>query len=260
MLTRIFVSVLFIPLLIIIFFNGGFPLLVLLAIFSVLAAVELRKMLAKKYPPISPLIIPLCGITFFVTALYQDYALSSFVLVILLITGYDVFSGRIENSVIRTALSIFIIAYIPVMFALAYRIRCLDNGNLLLLMLIITIWITDTFAYFIGMLLGRHRGITKVSPQKSLEGFIAGAVFAFIGAYIIHLCCSSSVSLKEMLLIAFSASIAGQFGDLVESLIKRDVGVKDSSKIIPGHGGILDRFDSFLVAAPVFYFLYKLLI
>lgn len=103
------------------------------------------------------------------------------------------------------------------------------------------------------MLIGKHRNIFAVSPKKSLEGFLAGILFAFIGAYVLYLCFRGVVDLKLLYLGAVAAGLFGQFGDLAESLLKRDIGVKDSSNIIPGHGGMLDRFDSFIVAAPVFY-------
>jgi phosphatidate cytidylyltransferase len=127
----------------------------------------------------------------------------------------------------------------------------------MIIALLVLIWITDTFAYFIGMTLGKHRNIFIVSPNKSLEGFIAGIAFAFGFAFLFYK--MGFLALKPALFAAFSAGIIGQFGDLFESLLKRDFGVKDSSSLLPGHGGLLDRFDSLMFAAPMFYFLLSFL-
>ncbi len=126
-----------------------------------------------------------------------------------------------------------------------------------LLLLLILIWITDSAAYFIGMKFGRNRGIFPVSPRKSLEGFIAGIVTPVLVCLILYRV-ADYWSLQHLLLLAVSAGIFGQLGDLMESKLKRISKVKDSSNLIPGHGGVLDRFDSLLVAAPVFYAMIKI--
>ncbi len=113
------------------------------------------------------------------------------------------------------------------------------------------IWITDSAAYFVGRAIGKHKGIFKASPNKSLEGFLAGTFFSFVGSYFMMK--FMGLSLPQAIAVAISGGIFGQMGDLFESILKRDAGVKDSSNVLPGHGGILDRFDSLLLAAPVFY-------
>jgi len=129
-----------------------------------------------------------------------------------------------------------------------------DNfGIYITLSVIALIWISDSFAYFVGMTLGKHRGLLKSSPKKSLEGFFGGLVTPFI-AVMIYYHFSQEIPLKYLLLSAMSAGIFGQIGDLIESIFKRDCGIKDSSNLIPGHGGILDRFDSVLVAIPILYY------
>jgi len=259
-LIRVLVSVLFIPVFLLIFFNGGLPLLILLSIFTLIASYELRLMLAHKYTSLPLVFIPLNVVFFAMFALLGERSLSMiFVIMTIAVAGYDVFFNRIVGSVSRLGQAFFATCYIGIFFGFAYHISLLPKGNYLLIWLITVIWITDTFAYFGGMLLGKHRGVLKASPNKSLEGFFFGIAFAFIGAFGFHLLFKEHTNSSYVILIALAAGVFGQFGDLVESIIKRDVGVKDSSKIIPGHGGILDRFDSFLFACPAFYFLWLLL-
>ena len=135
----------------------------------------------------------------------------------------------------------------------------IDKGPKLLILILVSCWITDSFAYFIGMKLGKHRGIFRVSPKKSVEGFIGGFIVTGIVLLAFHYFMPDLFTLGQIAAAILSAGIFGQIGDLFESMLKRDVGIKDSSNLIPGHGGILDRFDSVLVAIPIFYFLLTLL-
>ena len=140
--------------------------------------------------------------------------------------------------------------------------RLTDRDPHLLLALFILIWTNDTLAYCTGSLLskrpgGNHAMFPRVSPKKSWEGLTGGLVAAILaGAVLAHYgwlpACPCHVALSGGVL-ALIIAIAGTFGDLMESLLKRSVGVKDSGRFLPGHGGILDRFDSMLLAAPVLY-------
>lgn len=122
------------------------------------------------------------------------------------------------------------------------------------------IWICDTAAYFIGSLLGRHKMSPVVSPNKSWEGFAAGMIFGTLTGYIFSFCALKNIDVFQMIFAAFAISLVGQLGDFVESIFKRRFGVKDSSNIIPGHGGVLDRFDSLLFALPTLYFFLVLVV
>ena len=255
-LTRVLVSVLFIPVFLLIFFNGGLPLLILFSLFTLLATYEFRSMLAQKYTALPLVLIPLNTLFFVMFALMGERSLPLiFIVTLIAVGGLDVFFNRISGAVSRLGQAFLAVCYIALAFGFAYQIGLTTYGNYQLIWLIVTIWITDTFAYFGGMTCGKHRGIIKASPNKSLEGFLFGIVFAFVGSYAFHIIFKNYTDAANVPLIAIAGGVFGQFGDLVESLIKRDVGVKDSSKIIPGHGGILDRFDSFLFAAPAFYLL-----
>jgi|AntAceMinimDraft_16_1070373.scaffolds.fasta_scaffold03360_4 phosphatidate cytidylyltransferase len=120
------------------------------------------------------------------------------------------------------------------------------------------VWTNDTAAYILGSKFGKHKLFEKISPKKTWEGFIGGAVFSFILAYAISLY-FGEFCLIQWLIIDFIIIVAGIFGDLTESLFKRNLNCKDSGKILPGHGGILDRFDSVLLASP-FVFTYIMII
>jgi phosphatidate cytidylyltransferase len=122
----------------------------------------------------------------------------------------------------------------------------------ILLALFITIWVNDTGAYLVGITLGKHRLFERISPKKSWEGFFGGAIFALISGYVFSLLITE-INLIEWLIFSEIVVVFGTFGDLIESLIKRTVHVKDSGNLIPGHGGLLDRFDSLLLAAPAIF-------
>lgn len=120
------------------------------------------------------------------------------------------------------------------------------------------IWIYDTGAYIFGVTLGKHRLFERISPKKSWEGAIGGAIMALIASVGINYLFPGNLSLIQWLGFSLITVVFGTFGDLVESMMKRSMNVKDSGNLIPGHGGILDRIDSSLIAAPavVIYYLY----
>ena len=118
-------------------------------------------------------------------------------------------------------------------------------------MLFVLIWSSDSFAYFTGRLFGKHKMAPKISPKKTWEGFAGGVFFTLILGYFIE---QKFPELRgNWMVIGFLVSVFAPIGDLVESQLKRTFGVKDSGNIIPGHGGVLDRLDSFIIAAPVVY-------
>ena len=132
-------------------------------------------------------------------------------------------------------------------------------GGKFILMMFIAIWICDTFAYFLGKKFGRHRLFERVSPKKSWEGAFAGLVGALLVYFVVYFQKILPISLNMAMISGLIVGIAGQFGDLVESWFKRDAQVKDSSNLLPGHGGILDRFDSVLFSSMAFLALYFIL-
>lgn len=140
-----------------------------------------------------------------------------------------------------------------------------DNGWVLLIFAFILIWVNDIFAYLTGSAIGRHKLFPRISPKKTIEGSIGGAVFTMLFAYFINrfvlnvFFFENYINDIEVLFLALCVVVFGTLGDLTESMMKRHAGVKDSGNIIPGHGGILDRFDATFMAMP-FVFVYLLLI
>lgn len=128
------------------------------------------------------------------------------------------------------------------------------NG-LLLLAIFIFIWVNDTGAYLVGSRWGKRRLAPSISPKKSVEGSIGGLLLVLLSAVVLRLLLFPELSWLRILLIAAVVAIFGTIGDLYESSLKRRAGVKDSGKLIPGHGGILDRIDSLLLAVPAVYLL-----
>jgi phosphatidate cytidylyltransferase len=128
-----------------------------------------------------------------------------------------------------------------------------SEGGYLIISIMIAIWVCDSAAFFIGSAFGKHKLFPRVSPNKSWEGAVAGFVFAIVSMIAAKAIFLDILTLTDSIIIGTIVGTVGQIGDLVESLVKRDAGVKDSSAIIPGHGGIFDRFDSLLFTAPVVY-------
>lgn len=116
----------------------------------------------------------------------------------------------------------------------------------------ILLWANDTGAYLIGISLGKHRLMERISPKKSWEGFFGGLVIAASVAWLLSLW-PGVLDRKGWIIVSVIISIAGTYGDLVESMLKRSIGVKDSGTIMPGHGGFLDRFDSVIISFPLVY-------
>lgn len=167
-----------------------------------------------------------------------------------LLAAVMVFKGK--NSALRLmglwALSLVYVT-LPSILGILIGVQESNSALPVLLALLIMIWSNDTFAYLVGRQFGRHKLLERVSPKKTIEGFIGGLVFCILAGYLCSL--SGAFSAKTGILLALNMGIMGTMGDLFESYLKRETGIKDSGKIIPGHGGILDRFDAFILALPV---------
>lgn len=157
--------------------------------------------------------------------------------------------GELVRSVGTSLLGVIYVALpLSLLLGLPFMITTTGWEPWCVLFFIFIIWANDVFAYLSGILLGRHKMCPKISPKKSWEGFVGGVVGAVVMGYV-----ASRVLAADALLwcgLALVAAITGVLGDLVESQLKRKAGVKDSGSIIPGHGGVLDRFDALLLATP----------
>ncbi len=157
-----------------------------------------------------------------------------------------------QNALHSLERSLFSLGYVALPVALLNAIMSITAPRLLLGVFLF-IWLYDTGAFCVGMLLGKHRLFERISPKKSWEGVIGGVAVCIAGAYITNYYFNEFFQVPELnIWVGLSVVVAvfATFGDLVESLIKRTVGVKDSGNILPGHGGVLDRIDSLLLVAP----------
>ncbi len=152
----------------------------------------------------------------------------------------------------------FALLYCPVMISFVYQTRQMEQGIYIVWLIFIASWISDTCAYLVGVTIGKHKYLPKLSPKKSIEGSIGGIVgAALVGGLYGYLVVEKVMPGQNITwifaLIGGVGSVISQIGDLVASAIKRNYEIKDYGRIIPGHGGIMDRFDSVIVTAPIIY-------
>jgi phosphatidate cytidylyltransferase len=162
---------------------------------------------------------------------------------------------------------LYLLGYITLPFVFITKISFGINAYnpKIVIGLFILIWTNDTFAYIVGKSIGKHKLFEKISPKKTIEGFFGGLIFAIFAGYLISSYIIkpsvqfSDKSILIWMIIAAIVGVIGTVGDLIESKFKRVAGVKDSGKIMPGHGGVLDRLDSVIFVAPFIFLFYKIL-
>lgn len=172
-----------------------------------------------------------------------------------------------EQTIPKIWKYLYLIGYILLPFVFIVKISFgINNYNpKIIIGLFILIWTNDTFAYLVGKSMGKHKLYERISPKKTIEGFLGGVLFAVFAGYLIskfYIKPNPDFSEKSILIwtiIALIVGVFGTIGDLIESKFKRIAEVKDSGKIMPGHGGILDRLDSVIFVAPIVYLFYQIL-
>lgn len=164
-----------------------------------------------------------------------------------------------ENPFINVSYTILGIFYIVVPFAMLFHLGFYSENSFtdnysyqIILGFFILLWTNDTGAYLAGRFFGKHKLFERISPKKTLEGSIGGAIVTVAGAFILSFY-FTNLNLVNWMIIAVLIAVFGGLGDLVESMLKRSLKVKDSGKLLPGHGGILDRFDGLLLSVPFVY-------
>ena len=182
--------------------------------------------------------------------------IGALILIVLLIFIWELFSKN-NNSSLNISVTLAGILYIPILLGTAIDIRQFDSlmDTSITFVLVISVWACDSAAFIMGSLYGNKKIFPSVSPNKSWVGSVSGLI-ASIAVCLLFLnqgWLGSFLSLKDAIVFGIISGIFGQIGDFTESLIKRDVGVKDSGTLLSGHGGVLDRFDSLLFAMPVTY-------
>ena len=200
-------------------------------------------------------------------ALAPSHLLSAVVFLVLLLFTVSSLRSTLTQVLPETSAGALALLYIAFPLSLLPRILALENGTALLLFLFLCVWCGDIAALYIGKNFGRHKLAPKLSPNKTWEGAIASVLGSLVfGMGLILLGdwldvrnspftrLHTSEPWWQFLLLAILLNVAAQLGDLVESALKRGVGVKDSSTLLPGHGGVLDRIDALLLAAPALWF------
>ena len=165
------------------------------------------------------------------------------------------------SAMLETALhTLFPVFFVGLTLAYLVALRTFpgEEGEDLLMLLLVCVVSSDTVAYYVGTLLGRHRMTPRLSPKKSWEGALGGVAASVVAALVAHFWFYQRLQVRHAVAIGILLAVAGILGDLAESMVKRAAGVKDSSSLLPGHGGMLDRADSLLFAGPVFYYYYTI--
>lgn len=238
------------------------PFAVLMGIFVVLGISEIRSMAGEERRFSLTGILDMAGGLFVMLMFCQSLGEIFAILAILwLVVRLAVQLWCVnENALESLQRSFFAIVYVAVPLGLLWRIHYI-YGEIVLLAVFVFIWLNDTGAFIVGVLTGRHKMFPRISPKKTWEGLIGGYLFAIAGAVAFCYLLGNSgqmprqLELWQLVALAVTVSTAATLGDLVESLLKRTAGVKDSGKIIPGHGGILDRIDSLLLVSPMAFLL-----
>ena len=195
---------------------------------------------------------------------FGNYGTMAIIISMILILFVYVF-GYPKYHAEQVMAAFFGVVYVAVMLSFIYLTRSLPDGKFLVWLIFLCSWGCDTCAYVVGVLIGKKKIFPVLSPKKSLEGCIGGVVGAgLIGALYAYFVVEEAIPDKRVTLIialiCMVGAVMSQIGDLAASAIKRNHNIKDYGKLIPGHGGIMDRFDSVIVTAPMIYFLTVILI
>lgn len=262
---RVLSGIVLVLILALVIFVGGNFMLTALTIVSLMGLYEWHRMLKCEKSPMAIIgyigsIIYYCGleINLFPDIDIQAQRICLFMVVLIVMLTMYVFCFP-KYTPMQIFGSFFGFFYVSVFLSYVYRTRMLENGTWLVWLIFIASWGCDTFAYCVGMLFGKHKMAPVLSPKKSIEGAIGGIVGTTILSAIYLILMDKTVGItvsKTWLLVVAMAvtAFASMIGDLSASAFKRQCEIKDYGKLIPGHGGILDRFDSVIFIAPLIYY------
>jgi phosphatidate cytidylyltransferase len=265
---RILTAILLIAAVLAILFLGPLWLLATAAaLVAALAAYEYRSLAHQKdvYIPLW-WIVAATALIFFFTLRLPDFELPVLTLVTFILLTWSGFRAPLDRVLPDAAYGLFGLIYIVYPLTLLPLIKAHEDGTGLLVFLFVCVWAGDTLALYIGKNFGRRKLAPRLSPNKTIEGSLAslmGSLLFGMGVYYLGVYLSGrgyttlhiAIPAWQMVLLAIVLNLAAQLGDLLESAIKRGAGVKDSGSMLPGHGGILDRIDALLLAAPVLWYI-----
>lgn len=265
---RIIVSIIAIPLIIGICYLGGYYFLAFTLGIGLISFYEFSLLAKNKDAYVNSIVGFLMTAFLIINSYFVFISFHYSILIgILLLLIYELFRDK-SSAIINLGTTLLGIFYIGLFSSTLIGIREIysgfsyeyQNGGLLIISMMITIWMCDSAAYFLGTAFGKHRLFPRVSPKKSWEGAVAGFIFSIATMIFMKSVLIDFLTMNQAITIGIIIGSFGQIGDLIESLIKRDANVKDSSDIIPGHGGILDRFDSLLYSAPIVFLYFSLFV
>lgn len=256
--TRVISAIIGLPLILAALYFGGKSLIILIFLLSIVGLYEYFNAFKNIGFKLSTWIGYLGTIAYYCLIILNKNSVVSFSLIlfiIIILLFFDVIKRN--NAIIDAALTILGIIYIPCMFSNIIFLQNGINGKAVVWLPFLTAWLSDTFAYFTGITFGKNKLCPKISPKKTIEGSLGGILGSVISSLIAGIIFNNlgfSISLIHYGIIGVLSGAMGQIGDLFASSIKRFCKIKDYGNIIPGHGGILDRFDSILFTAPTVYF------
>ncbi|TYR82750.1 phosphatidate cytidylyltransferase [Priestia megaterium] len=255
-ITAIIALAVFVPIVII----GGLPFTIIMYALATIGVIELLKMKHMKaisFPSIISLLLTwvflLPNNKDIAFQLLSEHKIEVALMAVLMLLTYTVV---IKNAFTFDDVGFVLLTsmYVGLGFHYFIQVRS-EHGLAYLFFAFLIIWATDSGAYFIGRAMGKRKLWPEISPNKTIEGFFGGVACAIVVATVFKLFSEIDQSTIQLLIIGVVISLFGQMGDLVQSAFKRHYGVKDSGKILPGHGGVLDRFDSLLFIMPILAFL-----
>lgn len=260
--TRMLINVIGVPALLLLIGLGGIPFILFLTVMAFIAQVELYLLMRKKGA--DPLIAPavLAGIVWMFASYYRPDSLFYLLIGLVTLLFLSGLFRKIQGATVDLAGTLLGFIYLPVLISTVILMRNIDgSGRSIVTLLFVTIWICDALAFVFGKWLGRRKIAPLISPHKSYAGCIGGLFGAVATVLIFYYLkwTPDFMNLNQLIIFALLAGVFGQAGDFVESVFKRDAGVKDSSNLLLGHGGMLDRFDSLFIGAPVIFLYIKLL-
>jgi len=254
---RIIIAVIFIPILIFLILKGGFFFLGLVCAIIAVGLIEFYHGVQqnKFHVPLREIILGLC---IPVSVYFQGETILPFVVtvVIFIIFFWELFKLQTSQTQVNIALSLGGILYVSYLFSYIVILRKIPLvGDKLVITVLFATWMGDTGAYAVGKIWGKHRMLSTYSPHKSVEGFLGAVSFSLVAMLVSRLW--FSFSLIHTLVLGIFMGFGGEMGDFFESMLKRGLRIKDFGKILPGHGGILDRFDSLFFTVPIFFYYLK---
>lgn len=242
------------PLLIFVFL-GGLPLKIFTIALSFCGLYEFYNALKTKNIRVMPIIGYLLLIIYYLVG--NDFSIIFYIVVLSIVISLMVPIVNTNHSFVDVSITFLGFIYVVILFSFIPLVNEKSNGNYLVWLIFIGSWLSDTLAYYSGKYLGKKKLCPEVSPNKTIAGSIGGLIGSILGCGFFGVFFRvqiTEVAIIHYFLIGALCGIMGQFGDLVASSIKRNVGIKDFGNIIPGHGGILDRFDSILFNGLVVYY------